>query len=357
MIFNKKVQVIKFEQNLCKASVDDNNILFVRVNGVVNDKKALLEVPYTHKAMLILGGGNAKSYESGTYAIFESKNEIKNWKKGISVEVVYMPKETNVIILWGTPNRFRYRDEVSNKVITIGARGQFGISISNHEQFFRKVVGSKKEFNLEDFQRRFSGEVINEFADCFLKVVTSEKMTYDKFALNKKRIAEEIGKLLSDKFIQEWGISLVNFIIEDIHLQDDEMAAIETAAAEKKKQEELEAAEKRKQEQLKEYLKEIERLNDKEWEKQKYLRELELRDKQAYYEVLKIMGNQKEMSAHHNVCPKCGATYKASDKFCPKCGFRVSKEPIVCPKCKHKNDAGAIFCSECGAKLTEEDKK
>lgn len=30
-----KPQIIKFEQNLCKASVNDNSILFVRVNDVL----------------------------------------------------------------------------------------------------------------------------------------------------------------------------------------------------------------------------------------------------------------------------------------------------------------------------------
>ena len=46
------------------------------------------------------------------------------------------------------------------------------------------------------------------------------------------------------------------------------MAAIENAAAERKKQE-----------KLKEYLAEIERLDDKQWERDKYLRNLELQKK------------------------------------------------------------------------------
>ncbi len=32
MLLKKKNQVIKFEQNLCNAKVDDNEILFVRVS-------------------------------------------------------------------------------------------------------------------------------------------------------------------------------------------------------------------------------------------------------------------------------------------------------------------------------------
>lgn len=43
-MFGRKNQVIKFDQNLCNASVDDNSVLFVRVSDVVTDKHAIVEV-------------------------------------------------------------------------------------------------------------------------------------------------------------------------------------------------------------------------------------------------------------------------------------------------------------------------
>ena len=101
----KKNQVIKFEQNLCNADVNDNQVLFVRVSDIVEDKEAILEVPFTHNALLIKGGGDCRLYKSGTHPVFDDKNEIKNWKKGISIEVIYIPKETSVKIEWGTPNK------------------------------------------------------------------------------------------------------------------------------------------------------------------------------------------------------------------------------------------------------------
>jgi membrane protease subunit (stomatin/prohibitin family) len=145
MMFRKQSQVIKFEQNLCNAKVDDNEILFVRVGDIVKDADARFEVPATHNALLIKGGGDIRYYKSGTHNVFDDKKEAKNWKSGLSVEVIYIPKDTQVLIKWGTPNRLLYRDEASNKVITIGARGEAAISVTNPEQFFRKVVGAKKK--------------------------------------------------------------------------------------------------------------------------------------------------------------------------------------------------------------------
>lgn len=335
-----KNQVIKFEQNLCNAKVDDNEILFVRVNDIVMKKDARFEVPITHDAIVIKGGGDMRYYKSGNYDVFTDKKEAKKWKKGMSVEIIYIPKDTRVLIKWGTPNRLRYRDEASNKVITVGARGEFDVSVTNPEQFFRKVVGVKKEFNLMEFRKRFSETVATEFADIFLKIIDEKHLTYDKFTANKKGIGDSMGDILSPMFERDWGLSVLNFKIADFDLLDEDMEAIEDAAAEQGRQE-----------KLKEYLAELERLDDKQWEREKYLRQLELQDKAAYYEVLKVAGSKPEEKKEELKCPNCGLEYKPTDKFCPHCGKHVSKEPRICPDCGKANDSAATFCANCGKKL------
>lgn len=346
----KKPQVIKFEQNLCNAKVDDNSVLFVRVTDEVRDKHAKFEVPFTHNAYVIKGGGDARFYRSGSYEVFDDKKEVKAWKTGFSVDIVYIPKETSVLIKWGTPERLKYRDEASNKVISVGARGQFGIDIRNPEQFFRKVVGVRKEFDLDDFRKRFSAAVVNEFADCFLRVVSDKRLTYDQFDANKKGIGISVGELLSPKFEDSWGIGLVDFIIEWLGISDEDSNAVEEAAAEAKKKK-----------QLQEYLAELERLDDKQWEREKFLKQLELQDRAAYYEVLKVVGHPGSNSvsspmtpqggAASSFCPNCGQPIKGGDIFCPKCGRRMVKETVICPKCGKTNEPDAMFCATCGQKL------
>lgn len=339
-----KNQVIKFEQNLCNAKVDDNSVLFVRVNNIVIDKNAIVEIPLTHNALIIKSGSDYRVYKSGPVPVFENKKEIKQWKKGLSVEVVYVPKDTRVLIKWGTPNRLRYRDEASNKVITIGARGEFDVSVINIEQFFRKVVGVKKEFNLQEFSKRYSETVASGFADIFLRIVNENHLTYDQFYASKKSIAEKMGEILNKEFESEWGLSVLHFNIADFDLLDEDMNAIEDAAAEKQKQL-----------KLKEYLAELERLDDKQWEREKYLRQLELQDRTAYYEVLKVIGSsENNEKTDESKCPNCGLEIKPSDKFCPHCGKRLTKESIICPECGKINDYTATFCANCGKKLLKD---
>ena len=174
-----------------------------------------------------------------------------------------------------------------------------------------------------------------------MRVLNDKKLTYDQCDANKLEIGNTIGEILSEKFKAEYGVAIKNFIIKKFVWSDEDMAAIENAAAERKKQE-----------KLKEYLAEIERLDDKQWERDKYLRNLELQDKNAYYEVLKVIGT-KENDAEKSKCPNCGLEYGPADKFCPHCGKRVSKEPIICPDCGKSNSYDAVFCANCGKKLVK----
>lgn len=337
-IFKKEQQIIKFEQNFCNASVNDNSVLFVRVNDVIKNKNAILEVPFTHNAFLIKGGGDCRFYKSGTHVVFEDSKEVKAWKKGISAEVIYIPKETSVLIRWGTPSKIMYRDPISAKVIAIGAHGQFGVSITNPEQFLRKVVGVRKEFDLLDFSNRFSAAVVDEFADVFLNVVVDSKISYDAFDANRKSIASKVGLALSEKFSSDWGIGLVDFIIESFNISDEDMAKVESVAEENVREV-----------KIKEHLAELERLDDKKWERDKYLLSLEKNDKEAYYEVLKVVGENGKKGGQY--CSKCGHSVESTESFCSHCGNKMGKTENTCPNCGKVITGDAKFCGECGKKL------
>ena len=350
-LFSKKLQVIKFEQNLCNADINDNKVLFVRVNDLVKDKDAMFEVPFTHNGLLIKGGGDCRLYKSGTYDVFDDKKEIKKWKQGISVEVVYIPKETSVLIRWGTPDKVLYRDPIAQKVVEVGARGQFGISIANPEQFFRKVVGARKEFDLRDFSNRFGAAVVSEYSDVFLNVVTKNDISYDLFDTNKKSIGVKVGEALKDKFLADWGIILVDFIIEQFFISEEDKAKVEVFLADEVAERKAKERKEEEKKDLREYLAELERLDDKQWERDKYLHELEQKDRAAYYEVLKVIGQKDAAKKGGNFCPKCGHSVESTEAFCSHCGNKMAKAKTVCPKCGKVAEGDARFCGGCGHKF------
>jgi len=230
-MFLKKTQIIKFEQNLCNASINDNDVLFVRVSDIVREKNAMFEVPNTHLAYVIKGGGDGRIYSSGCYNVFDNKKEVKEWRKGFSVDIVYMPKDTSVPVRWGTPDAISYRDPESTVMLTITANGSFDITIDNPELFFRKIVGVKTEYDRDDFHKRVLGLVVSTFTDIFLNVVGDLRLTYDRFDKYKREIAEKIGKELSEISKAQLGVGIENFLINAINVRGTER--IEEAIEEK----------------------------------------------------------------------------------------------------------------------------
>lgn len=349
-MLGKKPQIIKLSQDLCHASFHDNDVLFVRISDRIVDKHACVEIRDGYNAYIIKGGSDVRFYKSGTepIRIFYDKTEVKAWKQGFSVDVIYMSADASLSVKWGTPNKVVYRDAASNHVISVGASGTLEeFTITNHQQFFKKVIGARNELSIQDFKKRFLAVIVDDFAECFLKAVEKLKLTYDQFDRYRKEIASEIWGELGPYFENSWGCTFRRFIISEFAIDEGDKEAIEEASAEA-----------RKQQKFKEYLAELERLDDKQWERDKFLRRLEIEDRAAYYEVLKVIGHPhggdkggmtpKTATVY---CPHCGQVLKGGDIFCPTCGKRVVKETVTCPHCGRANDGDATFCAACGHKL------
>ena len=78
-------------------------------------------------------------------------------------------------------------------------------------------------------------------------------------------------------------------------------------------------------------------MDDKKFDREVYLKKLELEDKKAYYDVMKIIGHpgvggNGGTKADTRFCAHCGKPVPASAAFCPNCGKPVASEKI-CGKC------------------------
>lgn len=160
-----------------------------------------------------------------------------------------------------------------------------------------------------------------------------------------------MSELLDEMFKKEWGMSVQHLQIIQFTFDEDDIEKVRQAM-------QTERGEKK----IKDYLKEVERLDDKNWEREKYLRRLELEDNAAYYEVMKYIGEKdaKDAKAKKDngsmkkltkFCPNCGEKYEEGMKFCQGCGRKLGEDKKVCPNCNKVNNADARFCADCGSKL------
>lgn len=330
----KKTQVISFNAN-ASIGADSNEALFVRINDEVTSEDCIVEVPFTHTAIVVMGG--KYKYLSETGPLFATKDEAKAWQKGLSVEVIYIIKDTQVEVNWGTPEKLTFRDDLSGHVISMGAFGTFEVSVSNPEHFFRKIVGNNKQFDRDDLSKRTCATVVDEFVNIFLNVVKAMHISYDEYDINRKEIGKRMGEQLTPIFENKWGLKVESFIIQKFNIDNRDKEAIEEVADPRKAQAEADA-------RAKEAAREAERLADKQFEQQMRLREMDAKERSAYYAA---MGG----GAATEKCPHCGRDNVKGAAFCSSCGKRISTAPIRCSHCGTVNDGTATFCSNCGQRL------
>lgn len=354
-----KPKVIKISQTVDNDKLDDNQVLFIRVDDVVETKHDSIEVPFTHNAYVIKGGGNIRFYKSGLTPIFEEKSEVKDWKKGMSVEVIYIPKEVRVLVRWGTASRFPYNDPVRQMILDVGANGHFRVSIANPEQFIRVIVGQTKEFDLDRFTEQFSLEVRNSFGKMFQSVATSMNLTYEQFEAYRDEISKRIGVELNKKFEEEYGIGLVDFAVDNINVSPANIEKIKLIEQQKER-ERTEQAQKLERERLDAERKaDKEKQDQREWEEKKYQMDMAHSERMKELDVERAVGvSSAEASATRattasavEFCKNCGTKLEEGEIFCHNCGTRRGSAFVTCKKCGHKNEGFKKFCSNCGFKL------
>ena len=369
-LFNKQHQNITID-DYDKSM--DNSILYVRAKVNVTDKEAYFEVPQTHDALLVKGGGNALYYTSGRYPVFADKQEVKDWKTGSTVEIIYIAKEAKLLVQWGTPETFIFKEKLSHKLVHMGANGEFKVYVQNAEQFRRRVVGRMPVFDAKQLRRELGSYVADQFIHEFFTVVDELNLTYERFDANLKLIAGKMQDALNPRMNEEYGLEMTDFILKPMASmvepevsrsieEEEEKAKREQQAkelAEKREKEEKELAEKRER-QAKEAAAERERLEDKNFEREMARLRLEREHELAMAEIAateavakasadKKVEPPKKVEAAVIFCPQCGASCKRGTRFCPECGRPLG--PTKCPKCGHINSENAKFCVECGVKL------
>lgn len=355
-----------------------NEEMFKRVCVDDYDADAVMIVPDTHYAVTVKDGRFQDVKDSGSHDLFDVKKGAFGKVKKVgshTVDIIFMSKTYRLKVLWGTKNKFDLRDPISDVMIKVGACGEFTVQICEPKKAYERFVGTLKEYNSEDLKEYLANELMIEIKTALAKTMIEKKLSYDRLSEYNKEIGDSIKGIIAKWFEKEYGLKLYNFLISTILISDDDKAKIE-AELERRRQEiktKEEQEEKRKEEEraeikareekelerknAREIALELERLDDKLFERQLKLRELESKDYEKYLEVLKILGWEKgaetkiEKPSGARYCTKCGHSYENGDMFCPGCGARVGSSKVKCPKCGKESKGDAAFCSGCGTKL------
>jgi len=339
------------------------------------DKKAELVVEEGNVAFVLLDGTRQKTLAPGRYEIFGKKDGLAGIfdKKRIStLSIVFMANKTGKKdVNWGIPNReMELQDPLTEVDYKMGAFGMMAIQVANPEQFFTEWMTDKKDFGIDDFQAMMLPRLKSIVKTAIIKTIKEQRLMYHQLDENVEEISKGVHNSIRAEFERNLAINVVEFIINKITIDEqgkEEIKAVlrenkEEMKAKQKQLEEEQKAKELKAEQkadMQEIIAMLERQEDRDFDKQKYMMELEAKDRQMYLSVCRAIGwesssikdQEKRITQNKDKilnCPKCTTEYKEGAKFCPECAHKLIPGKCTCGQLLA---VGQKFCPECARKV------
>lgn len=326
-----------------------------------------LIVNESQEAILFKGGKALDVFGSGRHTLDTANIPILNniinlpfgGKSPFTAEVWYVNKIYSLDIKWGTATPIQLQDPKYGVFVPVRSHGQFGIRIADSKKFLIKLVGTLNVFD--------NNNVLSYFRGLFL---TKTKDTISSYLVHKQISILEINAYLDEMStymkerieptMDEYGISLLNFYVNDISVPEEDPAV----------------------KRLKDALAKRAEMNiiGYDYQQERSFDTLEgAANNQGSISsgimgaglglgmginVGNAVGNQfgavtkmlDSTSINKKECLKCHTMMESNAQFCPSCGVDTNKPEseksnlIKCSNCGADYSKSTKFCQECGNK-------
>ena len=390
-LFEKNVKTVEFS--------GDNDTLFYKISIPDAEKENFdLIVPQTHSVLIMSNGVLSEELPVGTKEFRKNKTKTR-------LDIIFISKTKRVQSVWGTPlsQRVKYVDPKIGVPIDVGAFGKMEIKVADASKFYLEVVASfGKTFSLNDLQDFVRTKLISKITAVVRRTIENEKLSYYEFDHSLEKLQDELLPQLKNIFIADYGITVCDFIIENINIteenekkikdvyqkQQDRVVEINDYRAQRAFESELrddaEADTKRYLRFKKEIAEDEDDLynrdrtrtiaeedrairirreeEDRHWAHEDKAIDIDadVEKKSLYYDAVKAAGWNTPPSPDKgakgelgNFCSKCGNPLSVSEMYCPVCGTpsRKNEEIVECPSCHKAVPVKNAFCPYCGNKM------
>ena len=190
-----------------------------------------LIVNESQEAVLYKGGQALDLFGAGRHTLETANipflNKIVNLPFGgrspFAAEVWYINKVHSLDIKWGTPTPIQLQDPKYKVFVPLRSFGQFGIQIEDSKKFLTKMVGTLSVFDKHSILNYFRGLYLTKVKDAISSYLIKRGIS----ALEINAYLDELSEHLKERIIptlDEYGIKLLNFYVNDINLPEDDPA-------------------------------------------------------------------------------------------------------------------------------------
>jgi membrane protease subunit (stomatin/prohibitin family) len=190
---------------------------------------AKLTVREGQAAVFVNEGQIADVFGPGLYSLNTQNMPIltmlKSWPHGFNspfkAEVYFVSTRQFTDMKWGTANPIPMRD-ADFGIVRVRAFGSYSIRVSDPAKFIREVVGTDGLFQTSEISGQLRDLVVTDFTSALGEL----KIPVLDLAANYKQLSQGIQASLASHF-EEYGLSLLRFLIENISVPPEVEAAID----------------------------------------------------------------------------------------------------------------------------------
>ena len=327
-----------------------------------------LIVNETQEAILFKGGVALDVFGSGTHTLDTANIPILSnlinlpfgGRSPFTAEVWYVNKIFSLDIKWGTASPIQIQDPKYGVFVPIRSNGTFGIQIDDSMKFLLKLVGTIPYFDKASLVKYFRGLYITKVKDSISQYFVHKQISI----LEINAYIDELSEYLKERIaptLEEYGIKLANFYVNEISVPEEDPAVIKLKSALAKRAEM--------------------NIIGYNYQQERSFNTLEGAARNPGSEASALMGagiglgmgagmgrtvgsafgditgelNPGSSAGAEKDCPKCHSMNKATQRFCGNCGFdfdnvRENKEVIKCNNCGNELSKNVKFCPSCGNK-------
>ncbi|MDR1577299.1 MAG: SPFH domain-containing protein [Deltaproteobacteria bacterium] len=271
-------------------------------------------------------------------------------KSPFAAEVWFVNRAHSLDIKWGTPSPIQLQDPKFGIMTPVRSFGQFGIAVENSKKFLVKLVGTTPVFDQESLTRFFRGLYLTKVKDSIASYLLKRRISVLEISAFLSELSEHMRDALRPT-MEEYGINLLNFYVNDINVPENDPTIIKLK----------DALAKRAEMDILGY----------DYRQERTFNALEGAAKNPGQgtmmgaamgmglglETGRAMGSQlgglmSNVAAPPIMsikCNKCGTQAPESQKFCQNCGAPLSSPKIIkCDKCGTQMSPDVKFCPQCG---------